>query len=198
MKDIVAALYQCKIDIMRAFLERKFPTRPLPSLVKKIIFKGENKYCPGNVQTLLIMPESVKTLKFEQKLCETISIDESMLQHYRVSGGDIVFVLEGEYVGSCAIIPVFSEGGIIDNRCAGISLDGTVADPFYVVNILHYFYRTSFFSTIMNASGRFSTDELGTISIPLPNLETQKRISLLLLEVSGIIENIKLLEEEIQ
>ncbi len=185
-------LYQCKIDIMRALMRRMpLEKRALSSIVTRKIFRGNQCCGTGNKNLLMISAESVRSLKFESEHSVRVLCDENTAKKHLLSGGDIVFVLEGHDAGASAIIPVFSPGGVIDGSCAGISIDGTIADPFYVVNVLHYWYRTGLFSKIVDASGGISIKTLEALEIPLPDVEIQKHVSMAMLHISGLIEAMK-------
>lgn len=190
--SVIEALYSCKIDMMDAFFAKgAFEHKALSSIVKRPIFRGKNIIGSGAKPVAMISPECIKTLKFAPLLCATIGIDECEAQNQLVFGGDIVFVLDGEYAGASAIIPVFSEGGLVDSSCAGIAIDGSIADPFYVVHVLHWWYRKGLFFKIFDGNGGISIDNLEALKIPLPPLEIQQKISNALLEISGVIEKLK-------
>lgn len=192
LKQCIDALYKCKIDIMRALMEgMPLENKTLSSIVKRSIFQGKKNYRFGNKKISLITPECIQSLKYVPEKCKEVFYDDVSISEYAVLGGDIVLVLEGAHAGTSAIMPVFSEGGLVDEYCAGISINSVIADPFYVVNVLHYWYRTGFFAEIMNSSGRISITELEGLEVPLPDIELQKKISMALLEISGVIERIK-------
>jgi hypothetical protein len=189
---VIEALYACKIEMMDALLAKNaFEHKTLSLIVKRPIFRGKNIIGSGAKPATMISPECIKTLKFTPSLCATIGIDECEMQNQWVFGGDIVFVLGGEHAGASAIIPIFSEGGAIDSLCAGIVIDGSIANPFYVVHVLHWWYRKGFFLKIFDGSGCISIDDLEVLEIPLPPLEIQQKISNALLEISGVIERLK-------
>lgn len=188
----IEALYKCKMDLMSALIYG-IPSeqRALSSIVRRKIFKGNGFLRTGDKNFSFISSECVRSLKYEHERSKSVLCDDNAAKDYLISGGDIVFVLEGQYAGASAIIPVFSEGGMIDSSCAGISIDVGIADPFFVVHVLHWWYRSGFFSEMLNLSGIFSVEDLEALEIPLPKLELQKKISLVLLEISGVIEKLK-------
>jgi restriction endonuclease S subunit len=189
IEDAIAAIYKTKFDLMKKFLSASWESKPLGVIVQRPIFAGTNDYRGGNAEALLITPEAVSSLKFEAGMCNKISIGKHSHEN-AVSGGDIVFVLRGAYAGTSAIIPIFSEGGLVGGDCAGISVNSAIADPFFVVNVLHFHYRNVFFEAFRDASGTISLEVLEMLHIPLPDVETQKKISLVLLELSRAIEHI--------
>ncbi len=185
----IESLYKCKFDLMHAIIQKmSVEIKTLSSIVKRSICKGYNHYNESAKGIPLITAESIKSLKYTADHIFRVSCDGCSITECVVSGGDIVFVLEGEHAGTSAIIPVFSEGGVVDHVCAGISVNSEIADPFYIVNVLHYWYRSGFFSDVVRSKGKISIANLESLKIPLPDIEFQKMISTALLEISGMIE----------
>lgn len=107
-------------------------------------------------------------------------------QQFVVRGGDILMVREGDYAGASVIVPIFHGGGMLGPRCVRIRLDTDRCEAFYLLNVLHFYYREGVFEKLRRGDGM--SIEVGTLSelqIPLPPLEDQKQITGTLLELSG-------------
>ncbi len=132
----------------------------------------------------------------ESKLLTELRLGEGILflkddacdvfHQFTVHGGDILMVQEGDYAGASAIVPIFHGGGMLGPRCIRIRLDSDRCETFYLLNVLHFYYREGLFKGLLKGNAR--RIEIGTLSelrIPLPPLGDQKQITGTLLELSG-------------
>ena len=141
----------------------------------------------GNDGAVIVTGESVSPLRFIPGKCAKADAGTVHGDECRVRGADIVMVKSGERAGACAIMPVFFEGALLGPGCIRIAPDASVADPFYVCNVLHYLYRGGFLNAVMGGDGGIDMALLAELPIKLPPMEEQKKIAGALLEVSGLV-----------
>ena len=132
----------------------------------------------------------------ESKLLTELRLGEGVLflgddacdafQQFVVRGGDVLMVQEGDYAGASAIVPIFHGGGMLGPRCIRIRLDTDRCETFYLLNVLHFYYREGVFKELLKGNARrIEIGSLSELRIPLPSLGDQKRITGTLLELSG-------------
>jgi hypothetical protein len=118
-------------------------------------------------------------------------LDERALaafQQFVVRGGDILMVQQGDYAGASAVVPIFHPGGVLGPQCIRIRVSTDRCETFYLLNVLHFFYRDGVFDILRKGNAtRIEIDSLAELQIPLPPLEDQKGITGTLLELSGAL-----------
>ena len=136
------------------------------------------------------MPLLESRLLTELRLAEAVQFmrDDARenFQEFAVHGGDILMVKEGDFAGASAIVPIFHGGGMLGPRCIRIRLDTDSCEAFYLLNVLHFYYREGVFEKLRRGDGmRIEVVTLAELQIPLPPSGEQKRITGVLLELSG-------------
>jgi hypothetical protein len=112
----------------------------------------------------------------------------AVFQQFVVRGGDILMVQQGDYAGASAVVPIFHPGGIMGPRCIRIRVDTDRCETFYLLNLLHFYYRDGVFEVLLKGNARrIEIGSLYELQIPLPPLEDQKGITGTLLELSGAL-----------
>ena len=108
------------------------------------------------------------------------------LPGYVVQGADILMVQKGEYAGASAIVPIFHEDGILGENCIRIRVNPDLCETFYLLNVLHYYYRAGLLHTMLeNSSGKITTFSISELAVPLLPRKEQKNITDSLLALSG-------------
>ncbi|HPB80895.1 MAG TPA: restriction endonuclease subunit S [Spirochaetota bacterium] len=131
--------------------------------------------------------ECIEKLRFMPKQFQYVGT-EFREQYVRqiMRGGDILLIAEGTFAGSCAIVPIFHEEGILGERCIRIRPDTGICESFYLLNILHFYHHIGFMETAMDKASDIITPEtLQSLPVPVPPLEQQGEITSLMLELSG-------------
>jgi restriction endonuclease S subunit len=73
-------------------------------------------------------------------------------------------------------------------RCIRIRVDTDRCETFYLLNLLHFYYRDGVFEVLLKGNARrIEIGSLYELQIPLPPLEEQKQITGTLLELSGAL-----------
>jgi hypothetical protein len=132
----------------------------------------------------------------ESKLLTELRLGEGVLflgedasdafQQFAVRGGDILMVQVGDYAGASAIVPIFHGDGMLGPQCIRIRLDSDRCETFYLLNVLHLYYREGVFEGLLKGNTRrIEIGSLSELRIPLPPLGDQKKITGALLELSG-------------
>lgn len=206
LDELCAALHDYKYQLMKELLAAgsghdepggahsgKLPEGwrmiKLGDLVKKPggLIEGPAAAKHGNDGAMIVTGESVASLRFIPGKCAKGEAGAVPEGEYLVLGADIVMVKSGERAGACAIMPVFFDGALLGSGCIRIVPDATVADPFYVCNVLHYLFRGGFLKAVTAGDGGIDMALLSELQVKLPPMEEQKKIAGALLEVSGLV-----------
>lgn len=141
----------------------------------------------------VITAQSIARLRLEPGKCRHVPDGFEKTGDFGVYASDIVLAVKGEHAGSSAIMPLSFAGGILAPECVKISVDRSRAEPFYLNNLLHYYYRKGILDTYrMQSEERpIGLDFLKKMPLPLPPLEEQKRIAGTLLSISAVIAEIE-------
>lgn len=139
----------------------------------------------------LITAESVSNLRFNENSCLFLSAGSAdKFLHYMAKGSDIIMAGSGNFRGASAILPVFYTGGVVSSECIKISADPSRCEAFFLNILLHYYYRTGILDKILDHSEKKSgikLESLEQLSIKLPQIDVQKRIAGILLDISAEI-----------
>lgn len=136
--------------------------------------------------TPLITKDCCMNQRFNEVNCS--SIDQRFISekpHYRITGGDIIMVQNGDQRGSCTVLPLSYTDAALGPECIKISIMHAMCDVFYIINLLHYYYYHNV--SILRAPHGIETDELLDLPIPSLPLDKQKEIARLMLEFSGFM-----------
>ena len=134
----------------------------------------------------LILPEHIKSLRFQPDGFRVISYDALCdFQYCIVQGGDIIMLSEGDDKGACAFVPFIHEDSILGCGMIRIRTDADLCEVFYIANILHFYYNTGIMKNLKGeGSGRIDKSVLSMMPVPLPPLERQKQIADFMLQLS--------------
>lgn len=129
--------------------------------------------CPGDIKSLRFFPDNEKYISFDAA---------SRFKEYSVHGAEIIIRIDDADKGASAIVPIMNEDCILGPGVIKISPDNSIAEVFYILNLLHFYYNTGIVGSII---GGPSTESVSEIIIPLPPLDKQKQVSELMLELSA-------------
>lgn len=145
-------------------------------------------------------PGCVKNLRFNGSGCLRVPVSALKGQEaLEVAGADILVVTADSDAGSSAIYPVFSDPCALGPGMARIRADACVCEPFYLLNILHFYYHIGVMSRVVSP-GRtdLSREALLSLPVPVPPIDEQKRITGLMLALSGGIVAVEQFKMEIE
>jgi restriction endonuclease S subunit len=132
----------------------------------------------------VIETASVQSLKMNTSECRRVrSSALNDLPDFTASGGDIIFVLTGDFAGASAIMPIFCGDGMLGPGCLKIRVYSPWCEAFYLLNLLHYYFNAGFFGGM-----NFSIDDTRNLTVPLPPVDKQKAVTDELLRLSGLME----------
>jgi hypothetical protein len=145
-------------------------------------------------------PGCVKNLRFNGSGC--LRVPASALngpESLEVAGADLLVVTADSDAGSSAIYPVFSDPCALGPGMARIRADACVCEPFYLLNILHFYYHLGIMPRVVSP-GRMdlSRKALQSLPVPVPPIDDQKRITGLMLALSGGIVAVEQFKMEIE
>lgn len=131
--------------------------------------------------------DCIEKLRFTAKQFRHVGKEfREQYTEYLTGGGDILLAPEGTSPGSSAIVPIFHEEGLLGGRCIRIRPNSGICEPFYLLNILHFYYHIGLMETAADkAMGAISAEILKSLPIPAPPLQEQGEITSLMLELSG-------------
>ena len=135
----------------------------------------------------VIESEFVTGLRFRAEKYQYLREDvKEIFSEFIVYGADILLITEGRDVGSSTIFPISHRDGMLGSNCIRIRVNVQKCETFYLLNILHYYYNTGVLNSIQNSeSGKIEIDLIKQLSVPLPPMDEQKRITDSLLNLSG-------------
>lgn len=134
----------------------------------------------------LIMPENIRSLRFFPEGIMRLPEDLIKSDNLKIArGGDILMKADGGEQGASAVLPFMHEDSIIGPGLIGISIDNDNYEIFYILNILHFYYNTGIFKAIFKDREKIDAGALKKLAIPVPEIEKQKRIAGVLLQLSG-------------
>ena len=183
------AIEECK-------MESRWPVVQLKELVVSDagIIQGpgnrqlyQEYYCDNGLP--LLQADFVSSLRFSAPGYQYILDDaRDVFPQYIVLGADILMSQDGENAGASAIVPIFHEHGILDERCIRIRINSDICETFYLLNILHYYYHIGILDNLLKMDSRgITVCSLSELTIPLPPMDEQKCITDSLLGLSGAI-----------
>lgn len=141
----------------------------------------------------VITAQSIARLRLEPGKCRHVPDGFEKTGDFGVYACDIVLAVRGEHAGLSAIMPLSFAGGILAPECVKISVDRSRMEPFFLNNLLHYYYRKGILDScrLQSEERPIGLDFLKKMLLPLPPLEEQKRIAGTLLSISAGIAEIE-------
>ena len=133
----------------------------------------------------VLFPDNIRELRFYAGE-GTCGVQESFSQLFpRVRGGDILLVGAGEHAGASALFPLDREECLFGQGLYRVRADTSQCEPFYLLNLLHYYYNAGYMKTLSAGNGGSIGPELmAGLPVPLPDRESQKEISEAMLMLS--------------
>jgi hypothetical protein len=193
-----------KITLMSAFLgpgapraavgsedDVRWPLAPLKELLERdSVIEGLDDLAPyrdyfSDAGVILLESRCWADLRIRTEECRHLSPEAvETFSQYVVRGGAILFAQGGEHAGTSAIMPLFHEGGLLGAGSLAMSVHPERCESFYLLNVLHFYYRMGVFDDLRETDGVISTGRVMELRIPLPPLEDQKEVTDSLLSLS--------------
>ena len=158
----------------------------------------------GTGYKMVNMGELFAYSRISNQPMELVPMDEREQEVFALESGDLLFArqsLVAEGAGKCSIVMAVPELTTWESHLIRVRLDQSKADPLF-----YYYYFSSYIghgniqSLVMQvAAAGIRGSDLQLLEVPLPPLETQRRIAAILSAYDDLIENntrrIKALEQ---
>ncbi len=194
-----------KITLMSSFLgpgapraavggedDVRWPLSPLHELLEGDgVIEGPGDLAPyrdyfSDAGVILLESRCWTDLRIRTEECRHLRPDAvETFPRYVIRGGAILFAQSGEHAGTSAIMPLFHEGGLLGAGALAMSVHPERCESFYLLNVLHFYYRLGVFDALSERGGVISAERIMKLRIPLPPFEDQKEITDSLLSLSA-------------
>lgn len=169
----------------------RWPLSPLKEVLEADgVIEGPGDLSPyrdsfSDAGVILLESRCWADLRIRTEECRHLSTEAvEAVPQYFIRGGAILFAQSGEYAGTSAIMPLFHEGGLLGAGALAMSVHPERCESFYLLNVLHFYYRMGVFDALRETSGKITAERFMELRIPLPPLEDQKEITDSLLDLS--------------
>jgi type I restriction enzyme M protein len=157
-------------------------------------FAEGNKTVEGGVRQLR-MNNITEDFRMDLSLIRTVTADKDKITKYSLRNGDIVFnnTNSTKLIGKSALFDLQGTY-LFSNHITRIRPNTSLVDSNWVVLCLYYLYQQRYFERICKSwvnQSAISKDKLLTIEIPIPSLDTQKKIVKKFNDISRSIAIIK-------